>query len=211
MPDTMIANAVEVKNFPEIEMPQHCLAYGGSQKWFRTPWARLAGCASVSAANLAAYYGIGAEPDTKLADGTPVYARHHYVQIQKDLYGYMTPGRNGFPDYEKYQEQFLRFAGDRGVALRTEALSGWSDGAEAFHFVRETVDAGAPLALLILGHTAKEIDDDTWHWMTVTGYDAAGARILISNYGKRQWMDAKVVFRPGEENEVTLIRFRDAA
>ena len=42
---------------------------------------------------------------------------------------------------------------------------------EAVDFVKKHINQGLPVGMLILTHNAKEINDETWHWMCITGYD----------------------------------------
>ncbi len=207
----------ELRGFPEIEVrPDDSRireenrepgkrAYGGSQKWFSRHWARLAGCASVSASNLAAFFRIGVEPDRMEGD-VPVYRLETWLKLQKDMYRRMRPGIKGFPHVSTYLERFQHYAGEHGWSLQPETICGWTSAEEPWQFVRRAIEEGQPLALLVLGHTAPEIDEDTWHWMTITGWGENPARILLSNYGNRQVMDADILLRPDPRNEVRLIR-----
>ena len=46
---------VELK-IPQIYQDNKFIGYGGNQDWFLDLWARRAGCASVLASNMYAYY-----------------------------------------------------------------------------------------------------------------------------------------------------------
>ncbi len=211
----------EVTGFPEIERGSSRYGYGGSQYWFKNRWSRLAGCAAVSATNLIAFHGFGTQPDRM--DGTcPVYEEAHYIELQERMFGYMRPGMRGFPYIEVYEQKFLEYANTCGLTLDSEIYRGWKHSKEAFHFVQASIHENNPLAMLILTHRAAELEEDTWHWMTVTGYETANeedaetgpdpmGRILISNYGKRQWMRASVLFEAAPGNDVKLIHFRQQA
>ncbi|MDO4615528.1 MAG: hypothetical protein Q4B15_07850 [Lachnospiraceae bacterium] len=206
----------EVRGFPEIEREASRCGYGGSQYWFRNKWSRLAGCASVSATNLIAFHGFGTQPDSMDGD-IPVYEEEHYIELQNRMFGYMRPGMRGFPYIEVYEQKFLEYASTCGLQLNSEIYRGWKQAEDAFRYVQTAINENNPMAMLILTHRAAEIEEDTWHWMTITGYETAGeealdgdrlGRVLISNYGKRQWMRASVLFEAVPGNDVKLILFR---
>ena len=201
-------HTVELTGFPQV-VTESGIAYGGDQNWFKRPkWARFAGCASVAGANLAAYYGVGTEPDIA---GAPVYSQKKYVELQTLMYRhYMHPGYMGFPHVTVFRDHFVQYVKDNGAwasgEIRTE--KDWTHARDAFAYIRQAIDEDTPVALLILGHTREEeLGDDTWHWMTLTGYDEDGSRVLISNHGKKQWLDVPMVFEPDAKNEVRLAKF----
>ncbi|MEE3421007.1 MAG: hypothetical protein VZR02_07910 [Lachnospiraceae bacterium] len=194
-------------HFPLIRKEEGHLFYGGDQHWYRNRFHRLAGCAPTSGANLAAFMRIGTEPDVVTPDGDPVWNMEHFLDLMDTMYRYLKPGMRGFPHSTIYQEKFLAYAADRGVTLSTTRRKGWPSEDEAFSFVKENIDEGRPVILLVLKHSVPEIEEDTWHWMTITGYSASRREIHLSNYGRRQWMRVDAVFMPGPENDVKLLTF----
>lgn len=201
-------SAVELEHFPAVLTDGGTLAYGGSQDWYRDPWHRLAGCAATSGANLAAYYRVGVSPDAETDAGEAVYSLERFRALMDVMFGYMRPGVRGFPHADKYQEKFLAYAAANGARFTTGLVEGWADWREPFACLQDEIRAGRPVQLLILEHAARQIEDNTWHWMTVTGFDPETDELLISNYAKREWMPAPVVFDPAEENTVRLVLFQ---
>ncbi len=204
----------EIRNFPRIMLPDGSMAYGGDQHWFTGKFARLAGCASVSASNLAAFYGLTGAPDQIKDMGetegkaVPLFTQAQYLKLQKHMFRYyMRPGFMGFPSIERYEENFLEYVSNNGGQAKSEICRGWKDPQEAFLFAHESIDRGQPLALLILTHSDLELDEETWHWMTITGYEKHGEGILISNYGKRQVLPGSSLFGTHPKNDVKMIRF----
>lgn len=181
--------------------------YGGSQKWFGRRWQRLSGCASIVASNIAAFYRLGIAPDGK--DGeSPVYLMKNYNELMKDMFELVKPGWRGFPYVEKFGIRVSGYAIAHGLMLRHEELSGWDNTGEPVNFIKDSLAANEPVALMILHHSVKELDDWTWHWMTLTGYSERTGQIKISNYGREEYLDAGQVFAPGAENEVGLVALR---
>lgn len=216
---------MEITGFPVIRDDSGTLFYGGSQDWYRQKFHRLAGCGPTCAANLAAFYEIGIRPEKP-------YRKDHFLGLMDRMYEYVKPGMRGFPWRDRFQEKFLQYAKDQGVSLSTGFLEQWTDAEPPFRYVKNEIDAGRPLAMLILEHTEESIEDETWHWMAVTGYeetecgtknpavpadptdekstvreDQGSRKLIVSTYGKKKLLDAELVFRPHKKNDVHLVSF----
>ena len=197
------AHMTQVHPFPVVLLDDGSAAYGGSQNWYSEFWNRKAGCAAVCASDLAAFHHLGIEP---ASDNTISQAR--FLTLMDEMFCYMRPGMRGFPHADKFLTQFLSYAQAHGAEFCGEVIENWASAEDAFRCVRRSIADNLPLALLILGHNAPEIDENTWHWMCVTGFDPDSREILISNYSRREWMQADIVFDPSEGNEVRLVLLR---
>lgn len=199
---------MELNEFPLVRMGTGRLAYGGDQEWFKRWRQRLAGCASVSGANLSAYYELGIRHDGGEEGSHRVYTFESYLQQMNVMYRYMTPSFKGFPYMWKYIEKFKQYAEDCGARAEAVNLKGWSTPEQASAFVRGAVGGGDPVAFLVLAHDAPEMYENTWHWMTITGFDEAENRVIISNYGEREVYDADVLFDPSPSNDMNMTYFK---
>ena len=198
---------IELTHFPRVLADDNSISFGGSQDWFHNKWRALSGCASVSAVNLAAFDGIGFTPDMVI-DSLPAYSVSLYrSEMNKMFRSYMTSGMMGFPDPDKYEERFREYAADNGVLLSSSSCSGWDDTAVPEGFIRERIGADRPVAILILDHSRREIDDITWHWMTVTGIDDGTGELIVSNYGRKERYSSSVVLEADKANRVHLLSF----
>lgn len=198
---------VEIRNFPEIRNKSGKFAYGGSQHWFQTKWRRLAGCAPTTGAEMAAFFQIGIRPDHVAHEETPVFQFENFLNLMNQMFHYMKPGSMGYPHSREYVRAFESFARDHGAAVRGRRITSWANSEDIFKRIRHCIRHDTPVVMLILQHTYKPIDNDTWHWMIITGYDKDTRDIMISNYGHRQWMPADPVFEPKIGNVVKLITF----
>ena len=186
--------------FPLIE-ENGTVFFGGDQEWYSREWQRWAGCASVTGANMAAYYEA-------LLDGREArFNKADYLVRMQEMYRYMTPGIHGFPDPEKFVARFIRYEADHGLVCSGSIFHGWTDWHQAAEHVRNTLQAGHPLALLVLRHTESTFEENTWHWMTITGYNSLRDTFEISNCGEKEEYDAALIFRPYPGNEVWLASF----
>ena len=82
---------------------------------------------------------------------------------------------------------------------------------DSFQYVKSCIDAGNPIAVLILSHRAKQLRDDNWHWVTITGYiedtDKKVAQIIRSNYGKREIIRSDIMFEVHSRNKIRMVSF----
>ena len=195
-----------IKGFPGIILENGEAAYGGSQDWFSGKWMRLAGCGSVAAANLAAYYGIGTRPDIR-GQGRPVYSQAAYVELMGKMFSIMRPGMMGFPYAGRFRKRFAAYSAENGVCLKSKLLYSWDRADEAVSLVESSLRMQDPVALLLLKHREPAFDENTWHWMTITGYSPDTDRVMISNYGNKETMKASLLFEPADGNVARLISF----
>lgn len=102
----------------------------------------------------------------------------------------------GFPYAGKYALKYRAYALYRGVRLSSKGCGAAHSEDEMFDFVRRGIDSDNPLALLILRHRAPELEDDNWHWVTVSGYleGADGKQVILSNCGEREVRPASLLF-----------------
>jgi hypothetical protein len=204
---------VKELNFPSISLEDMSKGYGGNQEWFHQNWKRQAGCGSTSGANLAAYY---ASADTRMTDlykgNYTNFSQKEYLQAMEEMFGYMKPGIFGYPYIHKFSKQFVKFCDERGVRMKATVLKKYHSAQEAFQFVKDNIDAGQPIALLVLFHRAKQLVDDNWHWMTITGYvedsEQNIAQIIRSNYGRREIVNSNVLFEVNKRNVVRMVSFQ---
>lgn len=201
-------------NFPIIYRNNEVIGYGGNQEWFQDSWQQKAGCGSISGTNLAAYYAANSEQAAEMYQGDVSrfdYAEFLYAMTQ--MYQYMKPGIFGFPSVTKFAEQFRKYCRHRNVSVEEVILDKYESVREANCFVKEHIDAGRPIALIILTHRAQELIEYTWHWVTVTGYtedeeNNAGLEIVISNYGKRETLPGNVLFELHPKNKIRMASFK---
>ena len=66
------------------------------------------------------------------------------------------------------------------------------------------------MGLLILHHRAKELEDDNWHWVCISGYikKEDGYDIIFSDCGERRVLDARILFDPYYKNVFKMVRMK---
>lgn len=66
---------------------------------------------------------------------------------------------------------------------------------QGVHFVKTAIDQGHPIGMLILTHEAQILEEETWHWMCITGYEetASDTSIIFSSCGERVCVGASTL------------------
>jgi len=201
-------------NFPIVYNKDRVIGYGGNQEWFLQSWKRNSGCGSTSGANLAAYYAYNYPQMVNIYQGDLInFNQNEYLRVMEEMFTYMKPGPMGFPYIKKFGKKFVQFCKNHGISMEACVFDNYKNSDAAFNFVRESIDARQPIALLILLHRAKELREYTWHWVTITGYmedndNARASKIIISNYGKREVINKDMMFEVHPKNKIRMVNFR---
>lgn len=184
--------------------------YGGNQEWFSQVFQRTAGCASVTGANLAAYYASRAAESRGLYSGnTERFSKSEYLRVMEEVYRYMTPGPMGFPVAGRFVQKFLQFAGEHGSTFRAHTMFHRCGCEERMTFLKEAIAKGNPVAFLVLRHRAPEMRENNWHWVTITGWieDAGGEQVIVSNCGEREVYPAEMLLENHRGNVLRMVWF----
>lgn len=182
----------------KIYNQQELIGYGGNQDWFLDSWPQKAGCASVLGSNMYAYY-MNIEKTQK----------DDFLSIMNDLYSYMTPGKMGFPFFYEFAHQMVKRMEKENVHLTPTYLKKSKSVDMSIQFVKKSIDECHPVGVLILSHVAKELEEDNWHWICISGYEIIEDKtiIIFSDCGVRREIDADILFDVHPRNIVKLVRF----
>lgn len=193
---------------PLIQRDGEIIGYGGNQEWFSGSFQRLAGCGSVTGSNIAAIYAK-TKPKMKALYQWELNADNYdaYLKLMETMYGYMKPGFMGYPLIGRFAKDFKAYAADRGIVLESKSLFLPKEKNQALEFIFQGICNGDPVAFLILRHPAKELREDNWHWVTVTGFDEEQEKLIWSNCGEREEIDWNMLFNPGSKYYVGIVRF----
>jgi hypothetical protein len=167
------------------------LSYGGNQYWFPKKLHQLSGCGPIAAANITAYLSQSF-PD-KFKELYPFEGAinkkeflEHMIEVRK----YVVPGWRGLTSVHKFVDNTLAFAKQKGVCLEPHILDDDSVNiVEAVQFISQALQQKLPIAILVLTHPAKELEEYVWHWMTITHLRFVPNEntyyITTSTYGER--------------------------
>lgn len=201
-------------NFPMVYQEDNVVGYGGNQEWFSHDWKKKAGCGCTSGTNLAAFYALNRPEMADLYEGSSrKFDQAEYAQAMEKMYNYMKPGMIGYPYVKKFGRQFVKYCKEHGIEIEAKFCHGFQSREEGFSFVKESIDSGNPVALLILFHRAHALREDNWHWVTITGYieeegNPEEDQIILSNCGERQTVNAHHLFEVHRNNTIRMVSFR---
>ncbi len=160
------------------------IGYGGNQEWFIDDWAKKAGCASVLGSNMYAYYLDMQNFELK-----------DFLMIMEKMFAYMTPGYMGYPYLYKFARTFVKVMATEGCTLKPVYQKRSKNYKQAITYIINALNENYPIAMLILHHRAKELEDDNWHWICISGYQEKeyGYDLIFSDCGERRMIDARIL------------------
>ncbi len=205
---------VKELDFPMVYYKDTVVGYGGNQEWFSENIKRKAGCGCTCGTNLAAYYASNYPETAGIYDGDcNKFEQGEYLKAMEEMYHYMKPGLFGYPYVKKFGKQFIKFCKEHGVETEAKFSHGFRCVDEALSFVKDSINSGNPVALLILFHRARALKEDNWHWVTITGYtgnenNKMDDEIILSNCGERQTVSAHQLFEIHRKNTIRMVSFR---
>lgn len=175
-------------------------AYGGDQNWFSDRFMRLAGCSAVCASEACAYLA-GRFPNlSRLYPGDPRSIRkEEFVSFMQSVYQYITPGFMGMSSIKRFKKCFTEYAYSVGADVRILLLGGDAPAGEAKRFLTRALDADYCALYLLLTHKDPEMDEFTWHWFTLTGYEMNGETIMVdfATWGKKHTLPFEKLWNTG--------------
>lgn len=169
--------------------------YGGSQDWFPKKLHQLSGCGPVAAANITAYLSqTFSDKFMALYPFQGIIKKCDFIKHMVDVRKFVIPGIHGLTSVQQFADNTLSFAKDKGVCLIPHFLEDDTVSIEqAVDFISLPLSQKLPVAILVLTHPAKELEDYVWHWMTITHLrfnpDSNKYYIVASSYGERHEID----------------------
>lgn len=183
-----------ILDYPKIYKNKKLIGQGGNQDWFADSWARKAGCASVSATDIFIYY---TKKDVEFDQAI-------YLDYMNEMFKLMEPGKRGFPYVYLYARRLSRLLNNCDYLIFRRPLL-----YSAIKVVKDSIDQGNPLGLLILTHRRRRVRDDLWHWVTIVGYEETdkGIDIVFLDCGNEKRIPARILFENSRFNVVKMVRF----
>ncbi|OPJ64155.1 hypothetical protein [Clostridium oryzae] len=191
------------KHIDEIKIPIYEFNkeyYGGNQYWFPKKLHQLSGCGPIAAANIMAYLAENFSENYRalypyslpISKGDFV---NHIVEVRK----FVKPGIRGLTSVHQFCENTLDYAKSRNVLLTPHILEDDTVSMEeVVHYLSEALLQKLPVAILVLTHAVKELEDYSWHWMTITDLkfnaEDNNTYIVVSTYGERHVIDLNILW-----------------
>ncbi len=185
--------------------------FGADQHWYTNKLHGLSGCGPTTAALITMYMAAKHPCCPALYQyGFPAQ-KNDFIAHMDEVRQFVRPGAMGLTDPGYFASSTAQFAKSKSAELASKVLSRDAAHLEVFGEIKKAIDEDLMPALLILRNPSEELDDFTWHWMALTGYDDEKGSVFVSTYAKefelefeRVWVQYKpyssdvVIFYPSE-------------
>ncbi|KPU45587.1 hypothetical protein OXPF_08200 [Oxobacter pfennigii] len=210
-------NFAESANCPteEIQLSiydSEVVYYGGDQHWFPSEQHQRSGCGPVAAANITAYLAQAfPEKYGNLYHPKGIINKKDFIEHMVEVREYVIPGHRGLTSVVQFTENVMSFSESRGVILTPHILDeNAKEMGDAINFISEALYQKLPVAILVLRHPAAELDEFTWHWMTITRlhFDPEHCKyyISVSTYGEHKEIDFDLLWNHRGDDPEHIIR-----
>ncbi len=166
--------------------------YGADQHWFENKFMRLAGCSAVAASELCAYLALHFDHLKKLYPFDAVHiTKQDFIHFMNSMFNFVTPGIFGMRSIRRFAKCFMRYTSFVGVDVQISLLSGQNSVERAKKFIVQGIGEGYCILYLLLTHKNIEVDEYTWHWFTLTGYEQKEGSMTVdfASWGKKHTLD----------------------
>lgn len=187
-------------------------SYGGNQNWFLDFWMHIGGCGALTMCDLMIYMATHRARPECIPLRADELTRREYVRFGMQMKPYLRPRNTGIKDLETFiggAEDYLRAMKISGITL--EGFSGEQPHEAAEQVLKQQIDAGLPVPMLMLKHRDPEFSFFEWHWFLIVGYEyrkVPGGQALYAKaatYGKAHWLRFDRFWDTGEEEKGGLI------
>lgn len=187
--------------------------YGWDQDKFPGFLMKHGGCAAVTACDSCIYLKLYKGFSELCPCTSAELTTEEYLDLAEEMKPYLHPRMGGIDTLNLYMDCFGNYLHDRGSALEMTSFAGTENLADAEQIIMEQLDREIPIPYLLLKHKNKALDDYTWHWFMLTGYQAEGKdnevfRVKVVTYGEAVWFDLAELWDTGYEQKGGLILFR---
>ena len=146
-----------------------------------------------------------------------------YKKFSKQMKPYLKPRIEGVSDLQIFVDGYQKYLTDQGESrLSMKALSSYEPFDKLKAAVVEQINLELPLPFLVLQHKNKKLDDYSWHWFWITGYDdkadnnpdqdqaedgGSDLMVKVISYGKPAWLSLYDLYNSGFDRKGGLILF----
>lgn len=197
------------KELPYFEIGN---SYGGNQRWMRDWWMHIGGCAALTTCDFLIYCALHKGRPELYPYDAKTLNKKDYRKFAMSVKLYLQPRKSGIKDLETYLGGVRTYLEDTEAAfIAVEGFDGHRPFEEARDSIRERIDAGLPVAYLMLKHQDSSFSFFEWHWFLVNGYEERedGFYIKAATYGKAHWLCLDALWDTGYDEKGGLILYGD--
>jgi hypothetical protein len=182
--------------------------YGANQYWFKNKIHGLSGCGPSTAALILRYMAEAfAEKFGALYEHKMPSEKDDFVKFMQSVREFVKPGLTGLTNHLFFASATIAFALKKGVKLKMRNVSVHFSCGVAFGVIARAIDKRYMPALLIMRNPSPALEEFTWHWMAITGYDDEKKTIFVSTYGEEYELAFKDVWNQNEPYRANCVYF----
>lgn len=185
--------------------------YGGDQNRLATYFQRLGGCGALTAADLSIYLSRRFPALRNLYPGPEgPLSQREYQAFFETVKPYLHPRIGGIARLKQYTDGFADYAASRGGTVSFDTIPGGVPVEQAADFVCRAIDRGLCPAFLLLLHEDPALEDITWHWFLLTGYEEgpAGMTVAYATWGKKHVIEFARLWDTGHPGQGGMVVVR---
>lgn len=182
--------------------------FGGNQSWFLDPWMHIGGCGALTMCDLLLYQTVCRGRRECYPYDPEHLTKRDYKKFGMLMKPYLRPRESGIKDLQVFIDGALLYLEDSEIpGFAMQKLPGDRPYREAEAAVKERIDAGMPVPMLMLKHQDKRFNFFEWHWFLIIGYEDLpdGCMIRVATYGKEHWLPFERFWDTGEAEKGGLV------
>jgi len=155
--------------FKVVDKITHKTHFGYHQECYATEWQRLSGCGPSTATNILSYLN---HTSSTLELGKSFNSDENCLSPMEEIWGYVTPTKEGIPNTKMFYEDVLSYALVKGMNIDYDFCDIPEDKAnrpelsKILKLLQDALIKDAPIAFLNLCNgQVKNLDP--WHWVTI--------------------------------------------
>ena len=196
------------KELPEINIAGHV---GGNQKWLLgDPFMYLGGCAAIVACDLSIYFAEHFGLNKLYPFDLTQISKPNYKKFTKIMKPYLHPRIEGVSELYLFTDGFQQYSNNRDESrLKMYSLSADESFTTLTQAIIDQIKANMPVPFLLLQHKDKSLDDYSWHWFWISGYEKTETdlNVKVISYGKAVWFSFHRLWDSGYTRKGGMILF----
>ena len=194
--------------------------FGGNQSWFLDPWMHIGGCGALTMCDFLIYMAKNRNRTECYPYDINALSKKDYRRFGMSMKPYLRPRESGIKDLETFIDGAGIYLEDSEIeGITVEPFDGHRPYEEAEAVVRDRIDSGLPLAMLMLRHQNKRFNFFEWHWFLIVGFDEKATddgeknagdnsfMIKVATYGKEHWLPFEEFWDTGDDERGGLVVF----
>jgi len=136
--------------------------------------------------------------------------KKEFLAFMTSIFPFFPPGITGMSNTGRFRRCFLNYADWAGAGVKLTLMDGGESAQAAKKFVTSTLDEGYLVLYLLLRHKDPALDDFTWHWFNLTGYETNDDFMTVdfATWGRKHTVDFDNLWNTGANHKGGMVVIR---